>query len=131
MNNNRIIENSHLIASRLREERNRLNITQEKMASLFPVSPGTVSQWEKECIIPADKLALLISIGFDVQYILSGVYSVNMDQIGLHHGEAKPLSNAGENIHQQEQEFLSSFRELNDIEKKHILLFMSALTKNA
>ena len=54
-----------------------------------------------------------------------------MDQIGLHHGEEKPLSNAGENIHQHEQEFLSSFRELNDMEKKHILLFMSALTKNA
>ena len=47
MNNNRIIESSHIIASRLREERNRLNITQEKMASLFPVSPSTVLNGKK------------------------------------------------------------------------------------
>ena len=61
------------VCLRLGEERKRLNLNQNKVAVYCEVSVKTVGRWEKTIPIPADKLALLAQLGYDLTYILTGI----------------------------------------------------------
>jgi len=61
------------VCLRLGEERKRLNLNQNKVATYCEVSVKTVGRWEKNIPIPADKLALVVQLGYDITYILTGV----------------------------------------------------------
>lgn len=60
------------IASRLKEERLRLGLTQPDVAGLCDASKRAVIEWEKQTPIPSDRLAILESAGFDTHYVLTG-----------------------------------------------------------
>lgn len=63
----------HLIADRLREERERLALTQEVFADAAGAKRRTLIDWEKGVSSPtAVQLSALAKIGADVQYILTG-----------------------------------------------------------
>lgn len=61
------------VCSRLADERKRLNLTQSIIANACDVSIKTVGRWERNIAIPADKLALLIPLKYDITYILTNV----------------------------------------------------------
>lgn len=61
------------VCLRLGEERKRLNLNQNKVATYCDVTVKTIGRWEKNIPIPADKLALLVQLGYDITYILTGV----------------------------------------------------------
>jgi len=61
------------VCQRLGEERKRLNLNQNRVASYCEVSIKTIGRWEKNIPIPADKLAMLVELGYDITYILTGV----------------------------------------------------------
>ncbi|MBE9564091.1 MAG: helix-turn-helix transcriptional regulator [Proteobacteria bacterium] len=61
------------VCLRLGEERKRLSLNQNKVAAYCEVSVKTVGRWEKNIPIPADKLALLAQLGYDITYILTSV----------------------------------------------------------
>ena len=66
---------------RLKEERNRLKITQQAVAEQCNTTVQTVRRWEKVPTIPMEKLAGLVWLGFDVQYVLTGLRSSNLDEV--------------------------------------------------
>ncbi|MBE9561067.1 MAG: helix-turn-helix transcriptional regulator, partial [Proteobacteria bacterium] len=61
------------VCLRLGEERKRLSLNQNRVATYCEVSVKSVGRWEKNIPIPADKLALLAQLGYDITYILTGV----------------------------------------------------------
>ncbi len=61
------------VCLRLGEERKRLNLNQNKVASYCEVSIKTIGRWERNTPIPSNKLALLVQLGYDITYILTGV----------------------------------------------------------
>jgi len=61
------------VCLRLGEERKRLYLNQNKVAAYCEVSVKTIGRWEKNIPIPSDKLALLVKLGYDITYILTGV----------------------------------------------------------
>lgn len=61
------------VCLRLGEERKRLGLNQNKVASYCEVSVKSVGRWEKNIPIPVDKLALLAQLGYDMTFILTGV----------------------------------------------------------
>jgi transcriptional regulator with XRE-family HTH domain len=61
------------VCLRLGVERKRLNLHQNDVARYCDVSVKTVGRWEKNIPIPADKLALLTHLGYDITYILTAV----------------------------------------------------------
>lgn len=61
------------VCSRLADERKRLILNQNQVAEYCGVSVKTIGRWEKNIPIPADKLSLLIQLGYDITYILTGV----------------------------------------------------------
>lgn len=60
------------VCLRLKQERQRLGIEQKEIANICDVIPKTVSRWESSIPIPADKLELLVPLGFDPLYVISG-----------------------------------------------------------
>ncbi len=60
------------IPDRLKNERIRLNLSQKDIADAIDVTSKTVGRWERDDAIPSDKLALLVGLGFDALYILTG-----------------------------------------------------------
>lgn len=67
-------KNSTLIGSRLREERERLELSQETLAGNCEVSRRTQVAWEKGEQFPnAEVLSQMATIGIDVLYVLTGV----------------------------------------------------------
>ena len=58
-----------------RQERERLALGQAVVAAAAEVTVKTVGRWEREIAIPADKLAALTSLGFDAQYVVTGIRS--------------------------------------------------------
>lgn len=65
--------NNKSICLRLGDERKRLNLNQAGIADYCGVSSKTVSRWEKSIPIPADKLAMLALLGYDITYVLTSV----------------------------------------------------------
>lgn len=57
----------------LRDERNRLGLTQQQAAEAIGVGKTTLLRWESGYPIPSDKLIALSDIGFDLTYVLKGV----------------------------------------------------------
>ena len=61
------------VCQRLGEERKRLKYSQKYVSDICKVNIKTVSRWEHSNPIPADKLAQLVPLGYDITYILTGV----------------------------------------------------------
>lgn len=62
-----------MIGDRLREERERIGLTQPTFAAAAKASKRTVIEWEKGATSPsAVQLAALSTIGIDVGYVLTG-----------------------------------------------------------
>lgn len=66
---------------RLREERARLGLTQQDVAQAAQVHVKTVRRWESQVAIPLDAMVPLLAIGYDVQYVVSGVRSKNIHEV--------------------------------------------------
>ncbi|MEV3812520.1 helix-turn-helix domain-containing protein [Aeromonas jandaei] len=62
-----------MIAIRLKDERIRLGLTQEMLAESAGIKRRTLQDWERGLSTPpALQLSALGSVGFDVQYIITG-----------------------------------------------------------
>lgn len=56
-------------------ERKRLKLTRKALADRLSVVDKTIQRWEADTPIPSDKLSMMINLGFDVQYVLTGQHS--------------------------------------------------------
>jgi len=66
------------IGRRLREERERISFTQPQIAKMANVSKTTQVNYEQGARKPDSEYLFLISeVGIDVQYVLTGVRSLN------------------------------------------------------
>lgn len=62
-----------MIAIRLKDERLRLGLTQEMLAESAGIKRRTLQDWERGLSTPpALQLSALGSVGFDVQYVITG-----------------------------------------------------------
>lgn len=62
----------------LRLERERLEYAQKHVYEYCDINRKTYGRWEAGAPIPSDKLGQLLELGFDVQYVISGVRSMNV-----------------------------------------------------
>jgi|GEM_PF-225137 len=67
---------THMIGLRIKEERERLSLTQQGMADTIGVAKRTFIDWEKDRTSPnAVQLSALSNVGVDVLYVVTGVRS--------------------------------------------------------
>lgn len=76
---NKISADIFMFCVRLKEERQRLGLTQPEFAKVADASKRTVVDWEKGVSAPNGfQLSALACIGIDVQYIITGQRSANL-----------------------------------------------------
>lgn len=70
-----------LMGSRLREERERLELSQSDMAALGATKPRTYQDWERGvAVVSAEFLAAVAARGVDVGYVITGQRSIQAQQ---------------------------------------------------
>lgn len=77
-------DHNHLLAvgKRLKKERLKLGLTQEALSKLTNKSRIQIVNYEKaRCEMTSGFLARLHPIGFDVQYLVTGVYSTSLTAV--------------------------------------------------
>lgn len=71
------------VSFNLKDERNRLNLSQKEVSDFLAMSVKQIGRWESSTAIPADKLSELSKLGFDVSYVVTGqrgsATSINKD----------------------------------------------------
>ena len=65
----------------LQLDRKRLGLSAHQVVDKVGTSRASYTRWEAGGAIPSDKLALLAKLGFDVQYVITGVRSNNVSEI--------------------------------------------------
>ncbi len=101
---------------RLREERRRLGLTQSALAGTLGITKWTVMNYEKQggrgTPIPADMLVTCSKLGMDVQYIVTGVQSSNLNRVaegsGTYHVRPKALGA----LTREEEKLVEKYRRL-------------------
>jgi transcriptional regulator with XRE-family HTH domain len=61
------------LQSFLFEERQRLGLSQKEVFDFLAVNKATYYRWERGAAVPSDKLAELRKLGFDINFVVSGV----------------------------------------------------------
>ncbi len=70
------------VGLRLRDERKRLGLTQKQFAQLGGVTPNTQINYESSKRSPDNAYwAAAAKLGVDIQYVLTGVHSHNLDKV--------------------------------------------------
>lgn len=113
--------------NRFREERTRLGIKQKAVQDACGVAKTTVYRWEQGGAIPSDNLASLARIGFDAQYIVTGVRSENLREIR----EAGATYSVGDDYTEDEIELLRWYRALPKDEQERAFTLVRALGQAA
>lgn len=96
------------IGARLKDERTRIGYTHAEMGAAAGVSRNAAAAWEKGTAIPSTSLALLAEVSFDVQYVLTGIYSNNAYEAARNaSNDSRPITTV------DEWETLRIYRELD------------------
>ena len=118
--------------ARLKEERARLGLSQTALAQALGVTKGTVINYEKAggrgTPIPADLLSACARLGMDVQYILTGVQSSNLNRVAEEGGTYRRTEAKGTvSLSSEEQNLLEKYRRLKPQQRTHAQAIVDAL----
>lgn len=118
--------------ARLKAERHRLGLSQVALGKALGVTKWTVINYERTggrgTPIPADLLAACSKLGMDVQYIITGVASNNLNRVaeeaGSYRAEPKRAAPA---LSKEEQRLLERYRRLKPSQRTHAQTIVDAL----
>lgn len=113
------------LSVRLREERKRLDMTQQEIADKVSVTRETWSRYESAKIAPGSEVLLgLVKLGVDTNYVLTGTKVIPIDNLdkafSLTTAEETGNYKAGLQLTQKEIELIRCYRKASDEGKKSI-----------
>jgi transcriptional regulator with XRE-family HTH domain len=116
---------------RLKEERTRLGLSQTALAESLGVTKWTVINYERPggrgTPIPADLLSACARLGMDVQYILTGVPSTNLNRVAEEAGAYRVERKGPATLSKEEQKLLEKYRRLKPQQRSHAQAIVSTL----
>lgn len=116
--------------ARLKAERHRLGLSQVALGKTLGVTKWTIINYERTggrgTPIPADLLAACSQLGMDVQYIVTGVASNNLNRVAEEAGSyrTEPKRPA---LSKEEQRLLDKYRRLKPSQRTHAQAIVEAL----
>ena len=117
--------------ARLRAERTRLGLSQTALADTLGVTKWTVINYERPAgrgtPIPADLLSACARLGMDVQYILTGVASANLNRVAEEAGDYQVERKAVDSLSQEERHLLEKYRRLKPPQRHHAQAIVATL----
>ena len=116
---------------RLKEERTRLGLSQSALADTLGVTKWTVINYERAgdrgTPIPADLLSTCARLGMDVQYILTGVPSTNLNRVAEEAGAYRVERKGSAALSKEEQRLLEKYRRLKPQQRSHAQAIVATL----
>jgi transcriptional regulator with XRE-family HTH domain len=116
---------------RLKEERTLLGLSQSALAESLGVTKWTVINYERPggrgTPIPADLLSACARLGMDVQYILTGVPSANLNRVAEKAGAYRVERRESTALSKEEQKLLEKYRRLKPQQRSHAQAIVSTL----
>jgi len=120
---------------RLKNERQRLGLSQTALAKALGVTKWTVINYERTSgrgtPIPANLLSACARLGMDVQYILTGVPSTNLNRVAEETGTYEVERKETGTLSNGEQKLLEKYRRLNPRQRTHAQAIVDALISAA
>ena len=117
--------------ARLKAERTRLGLSQTALADTLGVTKWTVINYERPAgrgtPIPADLLSACARLGMDVQYILTGVPSANLNRVAEEAGDYRVERQATDSLSKEERRLLEKYRRLNPPQRHHAQAIVATL----
>ena len=117
--------------ARLRAERHRLGLTQIALAKALGITKWTVINYERTggrgTPIPADLLAACSRMGMDVQYIVTGVSSSNLNRVAEETGSYRTEPKLSTVLSKEEQQLLEKYRRLKPSQRTQAQTIVAAL----
>ncbi len=117
-------EKDSILHIRFRSERLRLGFSHQRAADLAGYSRGSVISWEKGTALPADALERLAAYGMDVQYVVSGIRSANLQAVTDYVTAELPTP-----LSPREQALLDNYRNSSDEAKAALEKTSAALAQ--
>ncbi|MBI3778208.1 MAG: helix-turn-helix transcriptional regulator [Gammaproteobacteria bacterium] len=118
-------------SARLKEERTRLGLSQVVLGKALGVTKWTVINYERAggrgTPIPADLLSACARLGMDVQYILTGVASANLNRVAEEAGDYRVERKAADSLSQEERRLLEKYRRLKPPQRHHAQAIVATL----
>lgn len=118
------------LGQRLKEERYRVGLSQQALAEHLGVAKATIQNWEGsgglKTQIPADKLESCAKRGMDVQYILTGTRSINLDRVAEETGTYKAEKGVGA-LSKEEEKVVEMYRHLQPQERTRLKAIIDSL----
>ena len=116
---------------RLKEERTRLGLSQSALAESLGVTKWTVINYERRggrgTPIPADLLSTCARLGMDVQYILTGVASTNLNRVAEEAGVYRVERQRPDALLPDEKRLLNKYRRLKPQQRSHAQAIVATL----
>lgn len=117
--------------ARLKAERNRLGLSQVALGKALGVTKWTIINYERTggrgTPIPADLLSACSRLGMDVQYIVTGVSSSNLNRVAEETGSYRVEPRSGSALSQDEQRLLEKYRRLKPSQRAQAQTIVGAL----
>lgn len=105
-----------MFGARLKEERDKNQLSQEALADYLGMKKNTVWNWENEKTYPnALQLMDFLDLGFDVQYILTGTRSEQSRT------DKRLPEKSTPGLSEEEQELLALFRQSSELGRAVIM----------
>ena len=119
-------------STRLKAERHRLGLSQVALGKALGVTKWTIINYERTggrgTPIPADLLSACSRLGMDVQYIITGVASSNLNRVAEEAGSYRTEdSKRLPALSKEEQRLLEKYRRLRPAQRTHAQAIVEAL----
>ena len=117
--------------ARLKAERHRLGLSQVALGKALGVTKWTVINYERTGArgtpIPADLLSGCSRLGMDVQYIITGVASSNLNRVAEETGSYRVEPKRPLALSKEEQQLLDKYRRLKPPQRTQAQTIVDAL----
>lgn len=118
-------------SARLKAERTRLGLSQTALGKALGVTKWTIINYERTGArgtpIPADLLSACSRLGMDVQYIVTGVASSNLNRVAEEAGSYRVEPKRPPTLSPDEQRLLEKYRRLKPAQRTQAQTIVGAL----
>ncbi len=118
-------------SARLKAERTRLGLSQVALGKALGVTKWTVINYERTggrgTPIPADLLSACSRLGMDVQYIITGISSINLNRVAEEAGGYRTEPKRPTVLSKEEQQLLEKYRCLKPSQRAQAQTIVEAL----
>lgn len=119
------------LGARLAEERARLRLTQQDVADACATTREAIGRYERDVNVPGgDALEAFAKLGMDVQFLITGVRSSNLNKVAEESGTYKVEKGRVGALSKDEEALVEKYRHLKPADRTRLHAIGDALAES-